>query len=242
MRGFVDANQHLILNRLSMIVIGGTILTLAVIPLLSSVKADNINPSVYSTGESPFGVPYQKWLEKFWQWKFAVPSSDSTIHAYSPEKCGIGQQGEVWFLNELLSGKEDRTCTIPAGKAVLIPVLDGDCDRSDPKLQSDQDLIRCASAGNEYGVISASVDGVPIKNLDSYRTHTEFFNLTVPAGNIFSENPPGTYRSYADATALFLHPLSPGSHVVHYTVAINNPIQPSYNYAADLTFHLIAKP
>ena len=154
----------------------------------------------------------------------------------------LAKQGPVWFLNELLSGMKIERCTIPAGKSILLPGPDGQCDTSDVRLHNDQDLIQCASAGNEYGVISVTVDGVPIKNLDSYRTHTEFYNITVPADNIFKEKPPGTYRLYTDATALFLDPLAPGSHKVHYTVAINNPIQPNYNYGADLTFHLMVKP
>jgi hypothetical protein len=30
------------------------------------------------------------------------------------------------------------------------------------------DLRRCASTGNEYGVIEATVDGVKLKNLEQY--------------------------------------------------------------------------
>jgi len=236
------ANQHQNQKYFYVFLLVGIVLALASVPLMNLVKADNLNPSLYSIDTSPYGISYQKWLERLWQWKFAVPTAENTVHTYSREKCAIGQQGPVWFLNELLSGTEDRTCTVPAGKSILLPVLDGQCDTSDVRLHTDQDLIQCASAGNEYGVISATVDGTPIKNLDSYRTHTEFYNITVPADNIFKEKPPGTYRSYTDATALFLSPLAPGSHEVHYTVAISNPIQPNYNYAADLTFHLIVKP
>jgi hypothetical protein len=147
----------------------------------------------------------------------------------------------VRYLDELLSGTEKRTCTVPAGKSIFLPVLDGQCDLSDTRLHNDQDLIKCATAGNEYGVISASFDGVPIKNLNSYRTHTGFFNLTVPADNIFKEKPAGVYRAFADGWSLFLRPLAPGSHDMHYTVNVANPIQPQYNYAADLTYHLVIK-
>jgi hypothetical protein len=120
-------------------------------------------------------------------------------------------------------------------------VLDGQCDSSDTRLHNDQDLIKCATAGNEYGKFSASIDGVPVKNLELYRTHTAFFNLTVPADNVFDEKPPGIYRSFADGWFLFLHPLSPGLHTVKYTVNVLNPIQRQYNYAADLTYKLIVK-
>lgn len=161
------------------------------------------------------------------------PSAQNPLNNFSPEKCAIGQHGPVWHLTELLSGTEKRTCTIPAGKSILLPVLNGECDRSDTKTHNDQDLIQCASAGNEYGVISANIDGVPIK-LDSYRTRINFFNLSIPADNVFKEGPPGTYRAFAEGWLMFLRPFAPGSHDIHYTVSVTNPIQSNYNYAADL--------
>jgi hypothetical protein len=52
-------------------------------------------------------------------------------------------------------------------------------------------------AGNEYGVIEATVDGVKIKNLEQYRTQSGFFNLTIADGNIYGQ-PAGTYRAFTD--------------------------------------------
>ena len=56
------------------------------------------------------------------------------------------------------------------GKAVLIPLLTGECDYGKPEVKNDEDLRRCAMAGNDYGTIDAVVDGIKIKNLDKYRT------------------------------------------------------------------------
>jgi hypothetical protein len=52
------------------------------------------------------------------------PSMDD---ATTGEKCAIGQEGSVWFLN-YPPGTRELTCTIPAGKAVLFPILSGECD------------------------------------------------------------------------------------------------------------------
>jgi hypothetical protein len=223
----------------------GIIMVLVIMSLANISKADLLNPSVYSTDSSPYGIPYQKWLEASWQWKFSVPTAENTANDFSPAKCVIGQRGPVWFFSESLSGTQVRPCTVPAGESIFIPVLDGECDLSDTSQHSDSDLIKCASQGNDYAVISASVDGVPIKNLDSYRTHTEFFNLTVPADNIYHEGPPGSYRAYADATVLFLHPLQPGSHIVHYTVSVQNPdpnLAAKLNYATDAYYKIFVRP
>ncbi len=217
----------------------GTIIILFILSLANISKGDTLNPSVYSTHESPYGISYQKWLEASWQWKFSVPTAENTLYNYAnPANCAIGQKGPVWFFSESLSGVQVRQCTVPAG----IPVLDGQCDLSDTHQHSDNDLISCASEGNDFAAISASVDGIPIKNLDSYRTHTEFFNLTVPADNIYHEKPPGVYRSYADATVLFLHPLQPGPHIVHYNVSIINPLHSNFDYSTDATYKILIKP
>ena len=51
-----------------------------------------------------------------------------------------------------------------------------------PSQVPEKGLTDCAMAGNEYGVISATLDGRQIHNLNSYRTQSPFFNITVTKG------------------------------------------------------------
>ena len=216
-------------------------LALAVAPSTNIVRGDNINPGVYSTQSAPYGIPYQQWMAKYWQWDFSIPKAQHPRDNYTPEKCANGQQGPVWFLSESLSGTEERTCTIPAGKSILAAVLTGECDRSDRTLHNDQEVSKCARDGNEYGVVSAILDGVPIKNLLQYRTDSGYFNLTVPADNIFDE-PPGTYRAFVNGIFVFLEPLPSGTHDLDLKASVYNPYEQQYNYAAVWKYHLIMKP
>jgi hypothetical protein len=147
-----------------------------------SILADSINP-VYSKDSSSFGIPDGQWLAKWGQWSFSIPTANHARDSYSPEKCGINQAEPVWFLADQLGGREERTCTIPAGKAIFVPLLVGECDYSAPEIKNDADLQRCASEGNNYGVIEASVDGVNLKNLEGYRTQARFLNITIPQNN-----------------------------------------------------------
>lgn len=204
------------------------------------VNADNPNPGVYSKDSKPFGIPYADWLTKWNQWFIQIPAVVNPREHYTPENCATGQSGPVWFLTDILKGKEERTCTIAAGKAILIPILSGSCwdDNTDPSLKTEQGLTHCATAGNQYGLISATLDGRKLKTLDSYRTQSGFFNITVPKNNVFN-NVPGTWKAKVDGFFVFLEPLPAGMHDLHTTVSVANPIQPSYNYAADLTYHLV---
>lgn len=220
------------------LLLSGITLTLLLASQSSIVKGDVSNPSVYPTNSAPYNIPYKQWAEKWWQWNFAVPTKQHPRENYTPAKCTSGQHGPVWFLADSLSGTQERTCTIPAGKSILVGVLTGQCDRSDQTLHNDQDVRQCATEGNDYGVIGATLDGVKIQNLAQSRIDSGFYNLTVPSDNIFKEKP-GTYKSFTNGYFVFLKPLPAGKHDLHLTVSVTNPIKPQYNYAADWTYHLI---
>jgi hypothetical protein len=229
-----------------LVILSGVILTLSTFSLTTSVKADNMNPGLYAKDSRPFGISYENWINKWWQWNMGIPSAEHPRDHYTPSRCTVNQSGPVWFLADLLSGKQERTCTIPAGKAILVPLLTGNCDADSttpnaPASESDPNLIQCAKAGNEYGAISSSLDGRNLQKLDQYRTLTGFFNLTVPKDNVFN-NRPGTWRSVNDGFFVFLEPLPSGKHDLHLKTNVINPINPSYNYSADLLYHLIVKP
>jgi hypothetical protein len=225
------------------LIILGTIVTLSITPVTTIAKADSVNPGIYSRDSRPFGLSYGDWINRWWQWNMEIPSGEHPRLHYIPSRCGINQSGPVWFLSHLLTGKEERTCTIPSGKAILVPMLTGNCDAdfttpNAPASESDPNLIDCAKAGNEYGAISATLDGRKLQDLDKYRTLTGFFNLTVPKDNVFN-NRPGTWRAINDGFFVFLEPLPPGKHDLHLTTNVLNPIDSSYNYSADLDYHLI---
>jgi len=228
-------------RRWYVLLLSGIMFTFILASATNFVKGDSIDPGVYSTNSAPYGIPYQQWTERWWQWDYSIPTAQHPRENFTPAKCASGQHGPVWFLADSLSGTVERTCTIPAGKSILAGVLTGQCDTSDPTLHNDQDVRQCATEGNDYGVIGATLDGVKIQNLDQYRIDSGFYNITIPADNIFKTKP-GTYRSFTNGFFVFLQPLHPGTHDLHLTVSVTNPIKPTYNYAADWTYHLIMKP
>ena len=106
---------------------------------------------------------------------------------------------------------------------------------------NDDELRKCAREGDKFGVIAATLDGRDIQNLDQYRTQTGFANITVVKDNIF-DNIPGTFNSStADGFFVFLEPPSPGKHDLRLSTSVLNPTTPSYNYAAEVVYHLDIK-
>ena len=209
--------------------------------IVLSAYGQSNNTVVYSKDSSPYGVPYKDWIARWWQWDVGIPSSQHPRDHYTAEKCTVNQNGSVWFIPDILTGKEERTCTIPEGKAILVPLITGECDTSESPSQSDADSRQCSTAGDEYGAISATLDGQKIENLDGYRTATDFFNITIIKDNIF-DAAAGTYRGIADGFFVFLKPLSVGNHELQVKSSVNNPTTPSYNYASEANYHLKISP
>ena len=229
------------LNHLHLFAIVGVALVIIVSSIIPFAKADSMNPSMYSTDSKPFGQPYKDWIVKFWQWLYSIPQKENPNLDNTGAKCAINQNDpHVWFLVPTFGGSAERTCTIPAGKAILFPILSGDCDYSaNPKVKTESDLLRCASQGNEGGVMEATVDGVKLQNLDKYRVQTSLFDLSVPKDNAFGE-PTAKTQAIADGFYVFLQPLSPGKHDIHFSGnVVDNPTTGTQSYSTDVTYHLI---
>ena len=129
------------------------------------VYADNLNPGIYSNNSTPFGVPYGEWMSNWWQWNMEIPAETIQGIIIVQKSAPLMKSGPVWFLPDILTGKEERTCTIPTGKAILVPLLTGEWhnDGTEPEPLTDMEMKEAAMAGDNYGVISATLDAYAIK-------------------------------------------------------------------------------
>jgi hypothetical protein len=84
--------------------------------------AGNPNPGVLPPSSHPYGKSYGEWANSWWQWADSIPMSVNPLIDPTGANCAQGQSGQVWFLAGSPSGSYDRSCTVPAGKAVFFPV------------------------------------------------------------------------------------------------------------------------
>jgi hypothetical protein len=178
----------------------------------TSIKADSMNPQVYSIKEAPFGVPYSEWVAKWWIWAYGLPGDFHT-----PDfKCDSNQAGPVWFLPDPLSGPQTRNCVVAQGKAILVPLITGSTNNIEKANYTDQDLMNHAGDCNSMNSLrTAKVDGTTIKGLDQdapYRTNSsKIFTIDINSSNQYG-TAEGVARSFADGWFLFLKPLPVGEH------------------------------
>jgi hypothetical protein len=187
------------------------------------------NPSTFFAGSTPYGVPYNIWLEKWWQWNMQIPKEHHPETNSNVTKCPVGESGNVSFLTQSLQGGSQYSCTIPAGHAILIPISPGECTTDEAHSSVPADMVKCAAEGNKYLTFDASVDGVHLNGLEQNNAITGVFNMTVPKDN-FLDLKPGQWNDAAAGYWAFLKPLPVGDHRVSIAARVTNPIDPSYNY------------
>jgi hypothetical protein len=206
-------------------------------PTLISFVSGFSNIGLFPPGSRPYGVTYDQWTAKWWQWADSIPKKDNPIADTVGIDCGLNQNGPVWFLTGTFGGSAERTCTIPAGKAILLPISNADCSYSeDPNLKTESDLRSCAvSSENQVTSAQATLDGT---NLQWSRVQSPLFNFTFPSDNVAGV-PPGSTKAVADGHWVFLQPLAPGKHTIHFIGAgVDYTSTGATNFATEVTYHL----
>jgi hypothetical protein len=205
-----------------------TVIMVCLVSLLPLAYSQNINPSLFPIDSSPYGVSNADFSIKWWKWLMEIPQDQNPANDPTGAHCAINQnEANVWFITGTLSGSAERTCNIPAGKALFLG--DGiECSTiENPEAKTDDQLQKCATDGlqavRDPTSLKASIDGVPLKNLDQYRVKSQAFDVTFPAHNIWGVKG-GPTRSAADTYIVFLKPLPPGKHV--FTFSASSPVTP----------------
>jgi hypothetical protein len=220
--------------------------------LISNVQANSLNPGIYSTDESPFGIPYPTWIARWWNWTAGISNTEHP-RDFAERTCDVSQSWkDVWFLPDILNGKIVRECQVPHGKAIFIPITTGEQSiaeseefRGKPLNEVKDSLIKGASYCDNYNTERvAEIDGQKIQGLEGnspYRTNTsELFNLTWGENNIYDVKPQ-TSPAFAEGWFLFVKPLPQGDHIIKVHSKISNPTDVSCDYAGDTEWKIKVK-
>ena len=190
--------------------------------------AGNPNPGVLPIGSMPGGKTYGEWTAAWWQWALSIPADRNPILDPTGEFCGEGQNGPVWFYAATFGNSAERSCTIPTGKMIFMPVFPcifgaavGDCEPigSGP---CDVPTLQAAAAAATLAaeVLQVTIDGVPVQSIRDYRAFSPGpFSITFPEGAVFGL-PAGTFfPNVSDGYWLMLAPLSRGEHTIEVFVS-----------------------
>jgi hypothetical protein len=138
-------------------------------------------------------------------------------------------------------GSVDRTCTIPAGKALLFPLVANECSyKENPNLKTEAELRACAvDPNNGVTHLELTIDGVNIQGLEKYRAQSPLFNFTFSNDNLGGVAP-GPTQGVADGFWAIVPPLTSGNHTIHFKAVAVQPATTgtSNSFVIDTTYHL----
>ena len=190
----------------------------------STAQADVASPAKFSIlqpGESYAGMDYGEWSAAWWQWAANVSDPGSPVSDSTGAYCDVNQSGPVWFLAGNTGGTSRRTCSVPAGKAILFPIINAECSTLEGDGSTEPELAGCAKDLMDHVTrTSASIDGTSVKlgkvSDGRFRFVSPLFTLTFAPNNAFGVDPSGTTQAVADGFWVLVEPLSPGKHKVEF--------------------------
>ena len=177
---------------------------------------ESLNSVLFEPDSVPFGVTIPEWIIRWWRW--LLTSSLETNPA--SDKLGICSELRqddpyMWFLAGTFGGSANRTCNVPVGRAILIPIINYECSFADePLITSEQELeLKCKKEIDDIKHLSVSIDGVTFTNLERYRVRSPVFSINLKENNILGVNS-GLTKMITDGFWIFLKPLKIGDHNV----------------------------
>jgi hypothetical protein len=222
------------------------LLVVATIPI---AQADpKRSPKVLPLDSNAYGNTYSEWSARWIQWLLSIPATTNPALDTTGAECGEGQAGPVWFLAGTFGGSVTRSCTVPVGKALFFPIVNGffgagvfDCFPTVPSVTCNLTTLRVAAAASMDAVtLEAHIDGKLLPNLSGQRVQSPEFTITYPDDNVFGIQS-GTYvPNVADGYWLMLAPLSAGAHTIHFKGEITGGV--FAGTVIEATYHLTVEP
>ena len=198
---------------------GGAATVAAANPSASPAPAAGVSAAAVLPGSTSSGSPDTAALTVAW-WQWAMDLPIEPVLDQTGALCELGDQGEVWFLAGTDGTRDDitRTCTVPLGVRLLVPVATRYARR--PFAPGKRDPVPdCAQLQDKAamppeGLLRARVtlDGVEIATGSEHRVPSPDCFDPYPGLPAPEDKPPPLAAS--DGYWHLLEPLPPGEHVL----------------------------
>jgi len=187
------------------------------------------------------GKTYGQWGDAYFKWLFELPGPDFPFADSTGAFCATGQSGEEdggaaandpFFLACTNAGRVTRTCTIPAGRMIFLPLADWYGDNGGiavgGQLTDEQWQHELSAAAASVTAVALEIDGKCYGSTKSdfapYLTTWSQYSYAVPntPSNFYATFDNSTFTgpvpsAFAGGYWILLAPLSAGSHTIHFT-------------------------
>ena len=201
---------------------------------------------IFPLDSKPYGLSYAEHAQNFWKWLLPIPASDSPANDRTGEKCTVGQSNtnsSVFYLVEG-EGEVKRKCTVPAGKGLLIPIMNVEISDKETPGSSVEELINAAKTDqNNVNSLYLKIDNdeYTYDDLLKYRLpQPTVFQVTFADYGLFGVKEGGNSTVAADGFYILTEPLTAGSHIVHFRSSLlGSEAEPAF--AQDVSYDIVAR-
>jgi hypothetical protein len=236
------------LTRVRFVITSASVLTLLSFIVLPVAASNSVN--IYPPNTTPYNLTYADHAQNFWKWAIQIPASENPANDRTGEKCANGQSNSnssVFYLSFNNGGESVRTCTVPAGKSLLIPVMQVEWSDKESPGSSVDDLRSSAkkdqdSVNSLYLKIGDKEYGY--EDLLKYRIQpTEPFEVIYPDNGLFGVAKGGPSKAVADGFYIITEPLTNGTYPIHFRSSLicSDPGCAVPNFAQDIKYTIIAE-
>jgi hypothetical protein len=208
-------------------------------------QAQKASPNIFTPESRPYNTTYSEWSATWWQWLLSAPKEYNLSIDETGKNCHVNQDNpNVWFLSGTSGGYSERSCTIPAGKAILISPIEVECSYAEfPALKTESELRQCAKEDQDnVRNVQLVVDGISIDDWREYRVSSPLFNITLPENNILGL-PPQQTQAVSDGYFIMLKPLPVGEHIIDSSGNLVDVTTTGIlNFVSEVRYHISVQP
>jgi len=193
-----------------------------------------------------YGTSYSDLAGAWWNWALNQPPDMNPILDETGEFCAIGQdedwgQGrKIFFLAGNFGGTSVRSCTVPKGKALFVPLLNNLFIT--PEEGTVEEVRAFANAATDpASVLECVIDGVAVADLFAYRAQSPpggspFEIRPGSLGATFGVPPRGPEPAVSDGYWLLVELGAGEEHVIEFSAKSGDPASPDFELS--VTYHL----
>ena len=205
--------------------------------------------NIFPPESKPYGLTFAEHQKNFWKWLLEIPANESPLNDRTGEKCATGQSNtnsSVFYLSMNNGGISERTCKVPVGKGLLIPVMQVEWSDKEAPGASVEELHKSAkkdqdSVNSLY--LKIGDKEYKYKDLIKYRTQTDVFEVVFPDNGIFGVIEGGVSKVVGDGFYIITEPLTKGNYSVHFKSSLIclDPGCAEPNFAQDIKYNIVAE-
>ena len=177
-------------------------------------NGSSVESMLFPSDSIPYGLSYADWIVKWWKWILSIPKEKNPAYDKTGKYVDEGQcHPKVMFLSGTFGGPVTRSCGVPSGKSILMPIINYECSFADePSIKSVNGLkFKCENEIDDIKNLSFSIDDYYLNDLTPYRVQSPSFDVDLGENNILNVMQQRTLM-ISDGYWVFLKPLTIGRH------------------------------